>query len=180
MFSVTLRFASRLQSLLNEIESSTPDTAKRHSGHTRGNSIISEDTGSLSRSNSDESNIHNNSGTHRILSAATNAKNVLCKATNGINAVKHSLSRNNSASSGSTNSSQAVTPLTPTSPSTHSACLSAASGALLANMTNISNGSHGLGVGDTSVSTCSGPLSPASNGHHHITPIEEEGMTTSQ
>ncbi|XP_018495060.1 formin-binding protein 1-like [Galendromus occidentalis] len=51
----------KLQSLLNEIESSTPDTAKRQSSHTRGNSIISEDTGSLSRSNSDESNIHNNS-----------------------------------------------------------------------------------------------------------------------
>lgn len=55
----------RYQSLLNEIESSTPDAVKRHSGHARGNSIISaEDTGSLSRSNSDESNIHNNSGTH--------------------------------------------------------------------------------------------------------------------
>ncbi|XP_022697164.1 formin-binding protein 1-like isoform X2 [Varroa jacobsoni] len=55
--------AQRYQSLLNEIESSTPDAVKRHSGHARGNSIISaEDTGSLSRSNSDESNIHNNSG----------------------------------------------------------------------------------------------------------------------
>ncbi|OQR69187.1 formin-binding protein 1-like [Tropilaelaps mercedesae] len=55
----------RYQGLLNEIESSTPDAVKRNSGHTRGNSIISaEDTGSLSRSNSDESNIHNNSGTH--------------------------------------------------------------------------------------------------------------------
>lgn len=60
----------RYQSLLNEIESSTPDAVKRNSGHARGNSIISaEDTGSLSRSNSDESNIHNNSGTnpHQLL-----------------------------------------------------------------------------------------------------------------
>lgn len=68
---------SRYQGLLNEIESSTPDAVKRHSGHTRGNSIISaEDTGSLSRSNSDESNIHNNSGTHLQLQPGAPPPNV--------------------------------------------------------------------------------------------------------